>query len=607
MAAVIATSYVQTAPQVDARTSAASNHPFVIIGQIYSGAPLNYYNPQGLPWGLMNAMFLGIPKNGVSNPNAAYPGLARSWKISKDGRTVTVHLQPKARWSDGKPVTSHDLVVSAAIGFARNTAQGFFLGSVKAVNKTTVVYKTVAGTKYSLFPRGVLGQYIAPAHVFESLLPGNIWDTIKTSQYTGTDADLVTKQKAAINDLQNLAKKINAFSMPHDVSAGPYVLKTWNPGEAILVKNKYFYNASKIPINQVTVKNYGGDNQTIWNFILGGQVYQATSGGLTTDVVNRMKQVAHNHYYTVPSTTSAALFFNESVAPFGNVKVRQAIAYAVNRKEVQRVGEPVSGTYTKYPSGTVDAVVKAWLAPLLKKQINPYNTNRKKATSLLKAAGLKLTNGKWMLSNGQPFTLTLWTVDGFSDWVEAAQNMASQLSSFGIPTQVQLEPTFAQYLKDRGDGKLAFGMIFGSAASGPYSWFGTFRDALYGTNNGWYVEGGKLIYYPPSAAGKGNFWAMPQTFSVKGYGKVNPAQLTYQLSKTSDKKKIRKIVQTLLVTTNQYVPEITLWNYEQTGFVNDKYFTKFPTGKNQVVQRWTCSGYVPVIGCWELLGFVKPR
>jgi peptide/nickel transport system substrate-binding protein len=597
--------YLQ-APGAEARTPAASQHPFYIIGNIFPGAPLNYYNTQGLPFGFMDAMLLGIAKNGASSPNAVYPGLAKSWKLSKDGRTLTVNLQPKARWSDGQPVTSHDLVVSAEIGFVRGTSQGFFLGSVTPKGKYTAAYKQIAGANYPTFTRSVLSQYIAPAHIFESLLPSDIQSTITASQYSGTDPTLVAKQKDALNTLQTLAKKINAFSMPTDVSAGPYVMTSVNPGEAILTPNKYFYDPKAIHVKQVIVRNYNNDNNTIWNYILGAQVYQATSGGLTPDVVAKMKAVPHNHYYIVPSTTSAALFFNESVKPFNDVRVRQAIAYIIDRHRVQRAGEPVSGTWTQYPAGEVDSTVKAYMGKDLKK-INPYKPNKKLATSLLKKAGFTQKGGKWYQPSGDQFTLTLYTVNGFSDWIEGANEMQSELSSFGIDTQVQLEPNFPQMITDRNAGKVAFGMIFGSAAGGPASWFNSFRDALYGPNDGWNIEGGKLVYYPPTAAGKNNFYATPQTWNVKGYGKVNPGKLAYDLTKTSNKAKIKKIVQTLFVATNQYVPEITLWNYEQTGFVNDKYFTDFPLAKNQVVQRWSCSGYVPVVGCWELLGFVKPR
>ncbi len=40
------------------------------------------------------------------------PGLAERWSISDDGLSFTFHLNPKAAWSDGKPLTSEDVVWS---------------------------------------------------------------------------------------------------------------------------------------------------------------------------------------------------------------------------------------------------------------------------------------------------------------------------------------------------------------------------------------------------------------------------------------------------------------------------------------------------------------
>src|SRR5947209_9537610 len=95
-------------PGAEAHSARASQHPFYIIGNIFTGAPMNFYNSQGLPFGLVDTMNLGIVKNGASSPNAAYPGLAKTWKLSKDGKSLTVNLQPNAKWSDGPAVTSHD-------------------------------------------------------------------------------------------------------------------------------------------------------------------------------------------------------------------------------------------------------------------------------------------------------------------------------------------------------------------------------------------------------------------------------------------------------------------------------------------------------------------
>ena len=43
------------------------------------------------------------------------PGIAKSWDVSDDKKTVTFHLDPNAKWSDGKPITSADVKYSLEV------------------------------------------------------------------------------------------------------------------------------------------------------------------------------------------------------------------------------------------------------------------------------------------------------------------------------------------------------------------------------------------------------------------------------------------------------------------------------------------------------------
>jgi len=109
--AVTAVTYARTVPGADARTSAATQHPFYDIATITPGAPLNFYNPKGMggQWGGdMTIAFLADWKFGVNpfSPKSFFPVLAKSWTLSKDGKTLTVLINPKAKWSNGKPVAA---------------------------------------------------------------------------------------------------------------------------------------------------------------------------------------------------------------------------------------------------------------------------------------------------------------------------------------------------------------------------------------------------------------------------------------------------------------------------------------------------------------------
>lgn len=603
IAAVVGTSYAVGAPRVDARSSAASQHTYYGIANIQQGAPLNFFTPSGMggQWGPDITMAQLGDWHFGSNMFNFIPVIAKSWKVSKNGKQVTVFINPKAKWSNGQPITARDLSVTAQIGQIRGAVEPYGLANpIKIVNAHEVIYNQLSTSNYNLFLRQMLFQTIAPAAQYAALLPSDVNTTIKDSQYTGSDAALQAKAKTALTTLSGLSKKIEAFNPPQNLSDGPYKIQDVSPSEIVLVKNTDYALASKIRINKLVLRNDNDDNQTIWNMTLAGQTYQMTSGGMTPQLINQMKHVSGNVFYKASSTASLQMIFNENVPPYNNVKVRQALAYIIDRKPVWKVAALVAGSPSTTITGGVDANAKAYLTKSQLSRLNPYKKNLKTAAKLLQQAGMSQKGGKWYLSNGSQWTMTLYTVSGFNDVIEAFQNIANQLSSFGIDAQPQLVPTYAQYLQDLPNQKYAVGFWIGTSPI-PYN----FMARLYGGPDGYQVENGQLVHYTAADKGKGNWLNFPTSVKVKGYGNVKVGQLTYQLSQTHNPAKIRQIVQELMTTTNQYVPEITMWNVIQTGFVNQKYFTNYPL-KNVSVMR-SCYGDYPPIGCWENFGYLQPK
>ncbi len=71
-------------------------------------------------------LFESLLTSPSTSPDHA-PGLADSWEISPDGRTFTFHIDPAARWSDGRPVTAGDVVWT----FEKVTAPDSLAGAFK--------------------------------------------------------------------------------------------------------------------------------------------------------------------------------------------------------------------------------------------------------------------------------------------------------------------------------------------------------------------------------------------------------------------------------------------------------------------------------------------
>ena len=166
------------------------------------------------------------------------PGAAKSWDVSKDGKTLTFHLRD-AKWSDGKAVTAQDFEyaikrlldpkTAAEYAFAAyyiSGAEQYNLGKnasadsvgVKAVDAKTLTVKLNNPTPYFL---GYLGAYcFAPARK-------DIVEKFGNSYATAAD-------KAVYN--------------------GPFILKEWkNEQRKFLAKNPAYWNASAIKLNGVEI------------------------------------------------------------------------------------------------------------------------------------------------------------------------------------------------------------------------------------------------------------------------------------------------------------------------------------------------------------------
>lgn len=571
-------------------TSIDANHAINV------SAPINPYNGQSNAYQGFNAMKLAWPKNDLTDVNQFYPGIAKSWDVGSDGTEVTIHIQPNAKWSDGTPVTSKDIKTSAAVAFTQGGsafsimpgASGA-LGDVKVVDDKTVTFTEAPGAKSIMFLNGVLQMWVLPDSVYGKQIPDSFWDLLKLG--ASSDPAQADAAKKAREDITALGKKLVAFGPDKDLSCGPFVLDSVNPGEALLKKNKYFYDAAKIAPEQVKLLNYA-DNQAIWNYLIAGQLDAAPYTSTPTDVVNQILKTKGNKTVKGLSQVSAALAFNESYAPFDKVQVRQALAYAIDRTQVQKVGEPESGKPAEHTTGLIDDAAKKWLGDDALSKLNPYNPDKAKAEQLLTQAGLTKKDGKWMLPDGKPFTFKIQVPSGFSDWVAGAKNIASQLTDFGIPVEAQTSADYATYQKEMADGKYAAG--FWLVALGPSTYNAYAR--MYGPANGWANFAGKLTHNPPKT--NGNWIGSPETANVAGLGTVNPGELTFQLSQLpvdQQKDTIAKLAQ----FTNDQLPMIQMWNYVNVQFVNETHYTNFPPDN--------CDCLRLPSGVWMQLGYITKK
>jgi len=500
-----------------------------------------------------------------------------------------LHLQPDNRWSDGRPVTAADVKLSIGLAYTQGgtayaldpSASGT-ASEITVVDDHTIKMTQTAERPSAGFVRGVMETPVVPAHVYGALLPADFWTKLKTAQGDGAAAD------AARAEITALAPKVLAFAPAKDVSAGPYLLQRVNPGEALLVKNKYFYNAANVTPAQVKILNYTG-NEQVWNYLIAGKLDSAPFTAVPAEVMKRIASTPGNDVVKGYSPVSLSLAFNQSKKPYDNVHVRRALAYLIDRDEVTRIASPEGGTPARTTTGMHQEAAKAWLGDGLG-TLDQYPNDSAKAAAELEAAGMQKQDGRWLLPDGTPWKLTLQVPASFNDWVAAAKSISSQLVDAGIDAKVVTAADYPLYLEELSAGKYDLGFWLVALGPAPYNIY----QRLYGAQNGWQLFGGRLRHVP--AGQDGNWMGGPETLDVEGVGKVNPGELTAQLNTVSETDQ-RRLVDILSKTANQNLPVIQLWDYVNTQFVNTTRFTGFPGDDNDALRLTS--------GVWIQLGWIK--
>ncbi|MFF5248543.1 ABC transporter substrate-binding protein [Streptosporangium sp. NPDC000095] len=558
---------------------------------IDANAPVNPYNPKGNAFRGFNAEWLGWTKNHLTDPNRFYPGVAQSWQVAPDQSSITLKLRPDGKWSDGEPITAEDVRFSIGLAYtqggtayALDPSAAGTASDIKILDDRTIKITQAAKNPSSSFVRSVMETVIVPEHVWRGVLPADFWQKLKLAQSDAPGAEVA---RAGIT---SLADKVISFAPPRDVSAGPFVLKRVNPGEALLVKNENFYNAANVAADQVRILNYTG-NEQVWNYLVSGRLDNAPFTAVPAGVMRRITETPGNTIVRGYSPVSMGLAFNQSRKPYDNVHVRRALAYLIDRAQVTKVASPEGGAASATTSGLHEEAAKAWLGDGLA-ALDPYRHDPARAESELRAAGMRKVDGRWTMPDGSPWKMTINVPASFSDWLAGAKAVTSQLNDAGIDAEVVTTADYPLYLEEMAAGKYDLGFWLVALGPAPYNIF----QRLYGAQNGWQLFGGRLKHVAPGT--EGNWMGGAEIIDVKGVGRVNPGELAVKLNSVPEAEQ-RGIVSTLARTANQDLPVIQLWDYVNTQVVNTTRFTGFP-GDDSDALRLTS-------GVWLQLGMIKRR
>jgi peptide/nickel transport system substrate-binding protein len=328
------------------------------------------------------------------------PALAESLpKITNGGKTYTLTLRQGLKYSDGTPVKASDF-------------------------KSTIERLFKISSPGSPFYEGIVG-----AEKFAKTKSGGI-PGIKTNDKTGEIViDLVSPRGTFSNELGMLfaallppdtpAKNLTADPPP---ATGPYVISKSEPGRGwSYVRNPLWAknNSAIMPdfpsghVDRIDIKVARNDSTQVNEIERNKTNWMQTP--ISADLYNKVKDKYEGTQFRVEHPINLYLFWiNTTKAPFDDLKVRQAVNYAVNTEALERIyAGSLAATHQILPEGMPGH-----------KPFDLYPHNMAKAKKLIAEA------------NPSDRNITIWT-DNESPNDEAGAYYQGVLGELGFNTKLK--------------------------------------------------------------------------------------------------------------------------------------------------------------------------
>jgi peptide/nickel transport system substrate-binding protein len=338
---------------------------------------------------------LGILETMVDvTPNGTLiPGLATSWE-NVNGTSWIFHLRTNVKFHDGKNMTAYDVKYS--------------------FNRT--MSKSASAKKYL----NIIACNVIDDHTVE----------LVTKEPDAAMPGRMTIAQAVIYSNASVENDKGAIKTP--IGTGPFKFAgvEANTGYMTLERFDDYYNGTAA-LKKIIMKYGISDANAREMAIEKGEVDLIVEPPLAS--TSRMENNSDLTVYTYDWHGSYKLIFaNLTKEPFNDVRVRQALAYAIDRENIANNVLLDRGSVSN-GNGVPNFV------PWYNSSIVGYSYNVTKAKQLLSDAGWKDTDGDGILDkNGKKFELTLYSANGNPACPEIAPVIQSEFKDIGISVDVQV-------------------------------------------------------------------------------------------------------------------------------------------------------------------------
>jgi len=334
------------------------------------------------------------------------PWAASSYELLDEGRKLRFTLREDIYWEDGVQLTADDVEFTYKFMIDDNTptAYGDDFRTVQSFTKT-----------------GKFSFEVTYASPFARLLPS--WMQPIMPRHILEKEDLLTT---------SFARK--------PVGAGPYRFKHWESGSQLVLEASDTYFEGRPNIDEIVYRIIPDLATTFLELKAGRidfmgltpqQYLRQTNGPWWEEHWRKYRYISHSYTY---------LTYNPEHRAFKDERVRQAVAYAIDRQAIVDgvllgQGIPALGPFIPGTWAHNDA-------------ITPYPHDPERARALLAEAGWKDRDGDGLLDkDGQPFSFTILTNQGNDQRIKSAILIQNQLKKLGIDVRIRTVE-WAAFLKE---------------------------------------------------------------------------------------------------------------------------------------------------------------
>jgi oligopeptide transport system substrate-binding protein len=392
----------------------------------------------------------------INNKNVPVPAIAKSWTISKDQHTYTFTLRD-AYWTNGTPVTAYDFEYAWKRALSPEMAsvyayQLYYISGGEAFNTSIKVgskyYAGLLDAKGNPVMKTVGGKQVAQPNMAKPIDPNKnvgvkalnaktlkVYLQSPTVYFLNLTAfpTLMPVCKAVVSTNDKWAADVTNY-----VTDGPFKLTQWSHNDKMtFVKNPSYWDKASVKLTKITYLMVT-DESTALSMFQSGQM----DVGSTVPLAELPKLVASGDAKILPYLGTYYYQMNVTKKPFNDVRVRQALNLAIDRKaivtSITKGGQTPALAYV--PGGIADAAAGSDFRTVGGTFYTDNNVAA--AQKLLAAAGYP--GGKGFPS----FTLLFNTSNAHQSIAEAIQQMWKK--NLGISCTLKVEE-WGVYLDDRNN------------------------------------------------------------------------------------------------------------------------------------------------------------